>query len=74
MGRRSEILLGTIGGADVIDALVALLTNDGDEIYLARGIRPDASLAGHSKRACKKRCAPCDLDPGTGLADAAQRS
>ncbi len=33
LGRRAGVLLGRAGGADVIDAAVVLLADDGDEIY-----------------------------------------
>jgi hypothetical protein len=33
LGRRAGVLLGAAGQADVIDAAVVLLANDGDEIY-----------------------------------------
>lgn len=33
MGRRAGVLLGNAGGADVIDAGVVLLADDGDEIF-----------------------------------------
>lgn len=35
LGRRAGVLLGRAGGADVIDAAVVLLAEDGDEIFTA---------------------------------------
>jgi hypothetical protein len=48
LGRRAGVLLGQAGGADVVDAAVVLICDDGDEIFTSDpdDLKPLAALAG----------------------------
>ena len=52
LGRQAGVLLGAARAADVIDAAIVLLAEDGDEIYTSdpKDLRALARAAGHPRR------------------------